>query len=207
MTKRLKLSKYRQGLVVEYHQLVTILSRYFLQNRPSWQRSVLIGDLEGEGYLALCKAARTYDKKKLPYPKAYFARAILNAMLKSIKRVTRTPGENKISLQEAAELSPDYDHLDHLRLAIEALPVEDQQMAMDRFMHGATLRTLSNVHDVPVRVASLSAARLQRQLAKSLDIRLQPREPGSKRPLGDSSRQRPSASGRASSRHRGPKRG
>lgn len=207
MMKRSKLSKYRQGLVVEYHGLVTILSRYFLQNRPAWQRSVLIGDLEGEGYLALCKAARTYDKTKLPYPKAYFARAILNAMLKSIKRVTRTPGENKISLQEAAELAPDFDHLDHLRLAIESLPIEDQQIAMDRFMCGATLRTLSAVHDVPLRVASLSAARLQRQLAQSLDIRLTPREPAARHPKESSSRERPSSSGRASSRHRGPKRG
>lgn len=205
MMKRSKLSKYRQGLVVEYHQLVGILSRYFLQNRPAWQRSVLIGDLEGEGYLALCKAARTYDKKKLPYPKAYFARAILNAMLKSIKRVTRTPGDTKISLQEAAELAPEYDQLDHLRLAIESLPVEDQQIARDRFMCGATLRTLSAVHDVPVRVASLSAARLQRQLAESLDIRLKPRVPESRHRKASTSRERPSASRPASARHRGPR--
>ena len=187
MTRKLRLSKYRQGLVVEYQPLVQILGKYFLQNRPHWQRSVHLADLEGEGYLALCKAARTYDRSRLPYPKAYFARAVLNAMLKHIKRATRMPGITKISLQEAADMLPVWDEIDHLRLAIDDLPIEDQEIAADRFVQGSTLRTLAEDYQIPLRVASLRAQRLAKQLAEQLDIRLQPRDTKTVRRPGDTS--------------------
>lgn len=206
MTKKLRLSKYRQSLVTEYQPLVQILGRYFLQNRPHWQRSVYLADLEGEGYLALCKAARTYDKSRLPYPKAYFARAILNSMLKHIKRATRQPGLTKISLQEAADLMPEFDQLDHLRIAIEDLPVEDREIATDRFVGGSTLRTLSEDHEIPLRVASLRAARLAKTLAAQLDIRLSPRGTGYAHRAGDTNPKK-SFSSPASARPRGKGRG
>lgn len=202
MTKRLRLSKYRQGLVTEYQPLVQILGKYFLQNRPHWQRSVYLADLEGEGYLALCKAARTYDKSRLPYPKAYFARAILNSMLKHIKRATRQPGLTKISLQEAADMLPEFDHLDHLRLAIDDLPEEDQDIATDRFVEGSTLRTLAEDHQIPLRVASLRAQRLAKTLAEQLDIRLSPRDTRHGHRPGDT-KQTKSFSSPASSRSHG----
>lgn len=173
--KRLKLSKAKQRLVTEYLQLVKILARYFVQNRPLWQRGVYVDDLEGEGYLALSKAARTYDPKRLPYPKAYFARAILNGMLKWIRKNTRTPRENRVTLAEAAEALPEYDELDHLRLAIESLPAEDQELAVDRFVNGQTLRSLAENHDLPIRLASTRASGLAKNLAIALDIRLSPR--------------------------------
>ena len=125
MTRRLKLSAKRQRLVVEYMPLADILAKYFVQNRQRWQRSVLIADLQSEGYLALVKAARTYDPKRLPYPKAYFARAVLNAMYKAIKKLARQPGEIRITLEEAADLLPEFDHVDHIRLAIADLPELD----------------------------------------------------------------------------------
>lgn len=185
MSKRSKLSKTKQRLVTEYLDLVKMLARYFVQNRPGWQRSVYVDDLEGEGFLALSKAARTYDPKRLPYPKAYFARAILNSMLKWIKKATRTPRENRISLVEAADRMPDWDELDHLRLAIEALPEDDQEMAYNRFVEGMTLRSLSEEHDIPIRVASMSAQRLAKTLSGSLDIRLSPRSPDRQRHRGE----------------------
>ena len=179
MSKRSRLSKSKRTLATEYIGLAKILARYFVQNRPSWQRSIYVDDLEAEGLLALTKAARTYDKKKLPYPKAYFARAMMNAMYKWIRKATRQPAENKNSLQEAADRMPDYDQLDHLRLAIESLPEEDQELAWDRFSQGATLRKLAEMHQIPLRIASLRSQRLSKQLAESLDIRLQPRDKGS----------------------------
>ncbi len=206
MTKRSRLSKYRQSLVIEYQPLVQILGKYFLQNRPHWQRSVYLSDLEGEGYLALCKAARTYDKSRLPYPKAYFARAILNSMLKHIKRATRQPGLTKISLQEAADLLPEFDQLDHLRIAIDDLPSEDREIATDRFVGGSTLRTLAEDHEIPLRVASLRAARLAKTLAAQLDIRLSPRGTNSAHRVGDTS-QKKSFSPPACVRSRGKGRG
>lgn len=187
-TLRSRLSKTKQKLVIEYLNLVHVLARYFVQNRPVWQRGVYVDDLEGEGFLALTKAARTYDPKRLPYPKAYFARAILNGMLKFIKKATRTPRENRVSLQEAAEQMPEYDELDHLRLAIESLPGEDQELAVDRFINGQTLRTLAEGHQIPIRMASMRAARCAKNLSASLDIRLSPRDTTGTRRSGGSSR-------------------
>jgi RNA polymerase sigma factor (sigma-70 family) len=163
-------------LAAEYFPLAKILARYFVQSRPAWQRGLFVDDLEAEGLLALTKAARTYDKSKLPYPKAYFARAMLNGMLKWIKKETRQPAENKLTLEEAADLKPMFDELDHVRLAIEELDDEDQELAWDRFMRGSTLRKLAEDHQIPLRIASLRSQKLSKRIAESLDIRLQPRD-------------------------------
>ena len=127
MQKRLKLSKKRQALAAEYVGLASMLARFFLQNRPGWQKSVLLPDLEGEGFLALTKAARTYDQSRLPYPKAYFARAIMNAMYKHIRKATRQPAEWKVSLQEAEELLPILENPNYLRLGSRIVLIDHEQ--------------------------------------------------------------------------------
>ena len=182
MQKKLRLSKRRHGLVTEYLPLATMLAKFFVQSRPPWQRSALFPDLEAEGYLALTKAARTYDRKKLPYPKAYFARAILNAMYKSIKKVTRAPADWKCSLQEAEEMMPVFDHPDYLSMAIEDLPEEDKELARDRFQGGQTLRKIAEGHDISLRLASVRSRELARRIAQALDIRLAPRGQSSAHP-------------------------
>jgi len=180
-----------------------MLARFFVQNRPAWQKTVLIPDLEGEGFLALTKAARTYDPKRLPYPKAYFARAVMNAMYKSIKKATRQPGEWKVSLQEAEDLLPIIEDPNYLSLAIKDLPEENRQLASDRFESGQTLRTISEGHGISLRLASVRSRELARTLSEALDIRLSPLAPGEGCPSRGSSQNSPS-SGRASERRRGP---
>ena len=143
MQVRSKLSKKRQNYVVEYMPLASMLAKFFVQTRPSWQRGVLFPDLQSEGFLALTKAARTYDQSRLPYPKAYFARAIMNAMYKWIKRATRQPCEWKLSLMEAEQLMPVMEHPDYLRLAIDDLPEEEKELAQSRFEDSLTLRKIA----------------------------------------------------------------
>ena len=169
--KKSKLSKSRQSLAIEYMPLVKMLARYFVAQRPSWQKSVMLPDLEGEGYLALSKAAQTYDKKKLPYPKAYFARAILNSMCKFMKKTTRTPGD-KVTLAQAEAALPVEDQLDHLRLAINQLNPADQEFAYQRFVENLTLRKLCEVNDVAMRRVSMKNRRLVKEIAALLEIQL-----------------------------------
>ena len=161
-----------------------LLGGYFLQHRPPWQRGNLRGDLEGEGFLALTKAARTYDPARLPYPKAYFARAILNAMLKWIKRSQRTPRENRVPLAMAQDTVSYIQELDHLRIAIEALPAEEWEFATQRFTEGMTLRALAVEHQIPVKTASARAHSLASSLAAALGIRLPPPSPDPTHPKG-----------------------
>lgn len=200
--RRSKLSKSRQALAEEYVPLARMLAKFFVQNRPPWQRSAYLPDLEGEGFLALCKAARTYDKKRLPYPKAYFARAILNAMLKHIKKLTRQPADWKVSLAEAADLLPIMEDPDYLSLAVDDLG-EDRDLALDRFQRGHTLRTIAENHDISLRTASVRARELAKRLAESLDIRLPPPVSGASGLQGSS--KHPSTRG-VSSRPRRPTR-
>lgn len=173
MQKRLRLSKKQQILAAEWMPLAKMLARFFVQQRAPWQRSLYVEDLEADGYLAIVKAARTYDKSKLPYPRAYFARACLNAMCRSIRKLTRQPGEWKVSLEEAdqmVQLSPDPDWL---RLAISDMG-DDAQLCEDRFINCMTLRQLAAEHDISLRAASVRARALAHRLAAQLDIRLSP---------------------------------
>lgn len=182
MAKQKKLTKRQRALTEEYYGLVPLLGGYFLQHRPPWQRGNLRGDLEGEGFLALVKAARTYDPSRLPYPKAYFARAILNAMLKWIKRNQRTPRENRVPLSMAEDMVVYSQEIDHLRLAIEALPEEEWEFATQRFTEGMTLRALAAEHQIAVKAASSRAHSLASALAAALGIRLPPPAQESERP-------------------------
>lgn len=158
--------------------LVKVLASYFSQHRPGWQRAALRDDLEGEGFLALTRAAITYDPKRLPYPKAYFARAILNAMLKWIRKATRQPRDNRVPLAIAADSLTYSEEYDHLRMAIDQLPDEDMQFAVDRFVQQQPLRALASAHGVPVRAASARARALAHRLAGSLGIQLPPPKGG-----------------------------
>lgn len=205
MQKRSKLSKKRQELAAEYAPLARMLARFFVQTRPPWQKSVLLPDLEGEGFLALTKAARTYDQKRLPYPKAYFARAIMNSMYKHIKKATRQPAEWKISLQEAEELLPMVEDPDYLAMAISDLPEEYQGLAADRFQEGHTLRAISERHEISLRAASVRSRAVARTLAEALDIRLSPHAPEEGCPSrGSNPCSLPSS--QASGHQRGPRR-
>lgn len=171
MKKKSKLSKRQQDLTVEWMHLVRRLAVYFVQFRPGWQKWLYVDDLEGEGYLALVKAARTYDPARLPYPKAYFARAILNAMLKHIKRTTRCPGV-RTSLSEAEQQAPEMEEADELRMAVMDLPECDRPIAIDRFLIGCTIQAIAARHNLTVRMASLRSRRLAKILADELGIRL-----------------------------------
>jgi RNA polymerase sigma factor (sigma-70 family) len=169
---RSKLSKKQQALAAEWAWLATMLAKFFVQTRPKWQRSVLFPDLEGEGMIAITRAARTYDPKRLPYPKAYFVRAIMNAQNKWIKKADRKPADWLVSMQEAEEATVRIEHPDYLTLAIEDLPEEDRAIAEDRFLRGQTLRSISEGHDLSLRAASLRARTLARHIARGLDIQL-----------------------------------
>ena len=159
-------------------QLVKVLAAYFSQHRPAWQRSALRDDLEGEGFLALTKAAITYDPSKLPYPKAYFARAILNAMLKWIRRQTRTPRPTRVPMSVAEDVMVHQDSFDDLRMAIEVLPESEMELAVDRFQRGMPLRELAAQHEISLREASSRARAAALRLADALGIRLPPPKSG-----------------------------
>lgn len=171
MKKKSRLSKARQKLAIEYMPLVKMLARYFVSQREHWQRKNFLPELEGEGYLALSKAAVTYDKKRLPYPKAYFARAILNSMLKFMKKNTKFCGV-RIPLVSIEGRLPVYDEIDHLKMAIESLDEEDQEFAVERFMNDKTLRSLSEDNDLPMRIVVMRNRRLMKTLCHKLGIRL-----------------------------------
>lgn len=173
MPKRLRLSKRQQALAAEWSPLAKMLARFFVQQRASWQKRLLTEDLEADGYLAIVKAARTYDPNRLPYPRAYFARACLNAMCRSIKKMTRQPGDWKVSLEEADQVVCMAEDPDWLRLAIEDLG-DDAPLATSRFIDGMTLRQIAGEHQVSLRVASVRARALARTLSERLGIHLGP---------------------------------
>ena len=187
MRVSLRLSRRRHQLVVDHMPLADMLARFFVQHRPPWQRGALRDDLASEGYLALTRAARTYDKKKLPYPRAYFARACLNAMYKAVKKMTRQPGI-KLTLAQAEQLLPEFDMLDHIRIAIEDLPADDRVFARDRFVTGLTLQALAARHRMPLKLASKRAARLAQILGGSLEIQLPQPNAGGGCPLASTTR-------------------
>ena len=163
-------TKKQQDLVIEYQFLVKLLAGFFLQNRPAWQREMYRDDLEGEGFLALTKASRTYDKARLPYPKAYFARAILNSMLKSINKTNKQ--KKCISVAAAmrdGKLNMSHE-IDYLGFAIEDLLPEEKKIAISRFIELKTLRAIAKEHGLNLWEAFYRSQKLAKKLSDALGI-------------------------------------
>lgn len=148
--------------------------RYFLKCRPKWQRDSWQPELEGVSYLALCRAAKTYDPARLPYPKRYFALAILNAMLKAVKQLARTPGE-QVGLDVAQPEAREEDRLDHIGEAIAGLPARDRAMAKMRLLKKKRISDLAGRFKMDMRRASIAADRVARTVAGRLGIHVERR--------------------------------
>jgi len=169
-----RLTDSQRDLVTSHMDLVRNLTRYFLQHRQPWQRSVLSPDLEGEGYLSLCRAARTYDPNRLPYPRAYFIRAVLNGMYRWMKRSEKMPRDLIVSMQEAEILAPVLESPDYLKLCIEEMSDLDREIATDRFIGGMTFSGIAEKHSLSSKAASAIARDLAHRIAHALETHLPP---------------------------------
>jgi len=98
----------QQQTAQEAMKLVPVCIRTFLKAMPCIRQVAECCDLESAAYVAVCKAARTYDPARGVGLSAYFSVAIKNGMLREVQKEIRTQAHSikRIPLEEIHRRQP-----------------------------------------------------------------------------------------------------
>lgn len=116
----------------------------FVRRYPTLRRRVSRIDATSVAYLAICRAATTYDPAQSK-PTTYFSTAIRNAVLKELDRESRArydAGERvPLELAEALAIPPQR-LATRLQTAVSRLPSKSRKLVYARFYRGLSLREI-----------------------------------------------------------------
>lgn len=111
---------------------------------PSLQRQLAQIDATSVGYLAICRAVRTYDHAQSKVT-TYFSTAVRNALLKEIDRNRRAryDSPDRVPLELAEALAVPLSRASgRLHVAIARLPAKSRKLIHARFYKGLSLREI-----------------------------------------------------------------
>jgi RNA polymerase sigma factor (sigma-70 family) len=111
---------------------------------PTLRKQVASIDAESVAYLAICRAATTYDPAQSKIT-TYFSMAVRNALLKEIDRNRRarydSPDRVPLELAEALAIAPS-SMSTKLQTAIARLPAKARKLIHLRFYKGLSMREI-----------------------------------------------------------------
>lgn len=127
------------ALAIVPKALIAFRCRY-----PTLRKRAMQIDATSVAYLAVCRAALTYDPAKSQVT-TYFSTAIRNALLKELDRERRarydSPERVPLELAEALALAPN-SMSTKLQTAIARLPAKARRLIVLRFYRGMSLREI-----------------------------------------------------------------
>lgn len=134
----------QQRLVEEAVPVVQRAITAFRCRYPSLRRQVAQIDALSVGYLAICRAARTYDPAQSKVT-TYFSTAVRNALLKEIDRNRRAryDSPDRVPMELAEALAVPIGRIaGRLHVAIARLPSKSRRLIQARFYKGLSLREI-----------------------------------------------------------------
>lgn len=137
----------------------------FARRYPSLRKQLRSIDSESVAYLAICRAARTYDPAQSKVT-TYFSMAIRNAVLKEIDRNRRHryDAPERVPMEMAEALAAGGKNLaTRLQGAVARLPAKSRRLIHARFYKGLSLREIGEQ-------AGCDPRTIQRRLAAALYI-------------------------------------
>ena len=137
---------------------------------PGIRHQIAKIDAEAVAYLAVCRAAQTYDSAK-SQPTTYFSTAIRNAIIKEIARSKRAivDGPDRVPMsiaEETVHRMPDHDVV----LAVSALPESAVSLIRRRFYDGHTLSDIAAEEGCARSTVRRRLSRALRLLKSALEI-------------------------------------
>lgn len=128
-----------QALDVVPKAVIAFRCRY-----PSLRKALRQIDITSVAYLAVCRAATTYDPEQSKVT-TYFSMAIRNALLKEIDRNRRarydSPDRVPMELAEALAVAPRSASA-KLQSALARLPAKERRLIQMRYYRGLSLREI-----------------------------------------------------------------
>lgn len=135
----------QQALAEQAMEIVPKAIIAFRCRYPTLRKQIAAIDSTSVAYLAICRAAVTYDPAKSKVT-TYFSMAIRNALLKEIDRNRRhrydAPERVPMELAEALAVSKQYGFSTRIQTAIARLPSKSRTLIHLRFFRGLSLREI-----------------------------------------------------------------
>lgn len=159
------LTSEQRALAEQAMEIVPKAIAAFYRRHPHLRRQLLRIDSQSVAYLAICRAARTYDPSQSQVT-TYFSTAIRNAVLKELDRNRRQryDSPDRLPLEMADELARRPKALSgRLQAAIARLPAKARRLVQARYYKGLSLREMADQSDCDPRT-------IGRRLASALAV-------------------------------------
>jgi RNA polymerase sigma factor (sigma-70 family) len=134
----------QRALAEQALEIVPMAIAAFYRRYPTLRKQVRSIDAESVAYLAICRAARTYDPSQSKVT-TYFSMAIRNAVLKEIDRNRRHryDSPDRVPMEMAEALAAGGKNLaTRLQGAVARLPAKSRRLIHARFYRGLSLREI-----------------------------------------------------------------
>jgi RNA polymerase sigma factor (sigma-70 family) len=161
----MQLTPEQQRLAEQAMEIVPKAIIAFRCRYPTLRKQVATIDATSVAYLAICRAAVTYDPEQSKIT-TYFSMAIRNALLKEIDRNRRMRYDSAervpMELAEALAVSKQHGFSTRIQTAIARLPAKSRKLIHMRFFRGLSLREMGEQSGCDPRT-------IQRRLAVALE--------------------------------------
>jgi hypothetical protein len=134
-------------------------------------------DAKSVAYVAVCRAAQTYDPEKSQVT-TYFSSAIRNALLKELAKTQRLRYDSpeRVSLELAERVAPrQSDQQRKLPAALSVLPAGERSLIASRYYSGMSIKEMSVLYKCNQKAVRARLKKAVESLAQLLET--QPPQP------------------------------
>ena len=173
------MTKRQRALAEQAMALVPLVINAMGRSYPGIRRKIARIDAESAAYVAICKAAQTYDPKQSKVT-TYFSSAIRNAVLKEVAKSSRRNAENySAGAMDAAEAKAAKQGGHALAAALLGLPAQERVLIERRYYGRMSVQEISDETGITAKAVRARLKSAVETLAVLLEshARLQSQQP------------------------------
>lgn len=141
-----KMTKRQRRLAEEAMTIVPVVINAMGRSYPGIRKKIGRIDASSVAYVAICRAAQTYDPSKSKVT-TYFSQAVRNAILKELAKAQRqrydSPERVSLELAEGAA-KPQRSDERMLLAALESLPAQERDLITRRYYGRMSIREIAD---------------------------------------------------------------
>ena len=170
------MTDHERALAESVMDIVPIVINAMGRSFPGIRKKLTRIDARSVAYVAICRAAQTYDPTKSK-PGTYFSTAVRNALLKELARSQRlrydSPLRVPCELAEKEDANVSEEHK-ALHFALRVLPGEMRRLVASRYFSNLSISEIANQSDLNPKTVRRRLRIAERVLGDLLGIQPEP---------------------------------
>lgn len=159
-----------RALAEEAMAIVPVVLNSMGRSFPGIKKKLKGIDAQSVAYMAICRAAQTYDDTKSKVT-TYFSSAIRNALLKELARSQRLKYDSpdRVPYELAERMAQRQSGRSHmLPAALSVLPAAERRLVASRYVYGMSIREIAVVFQLNEKLVRLRLKLAVRTLSQLL---------------------------------------